>query len=111
MSGALNVIAVAGGMNVSANPTDVSGRGFPSATSEPVTVSISGGRAPYTGGWSFVAGDFMTVEGGPTVFTFSALFPEPAEVKFANYVYTVTDSSSPPIVKSSPVVSIVLEGS
>lgn len=111
MSGALNVIAgSSGGMVVTASPDDVLGIGSPTASAGPVSVTIIGGRAPYYGEWIALSGDSMSVSGGNPFF-FSGVPGGPGGTLFANYIYRVTDSSSPPLVKDSQTVFVTLQGS
>lgn len=110
MTGVLCAIAGAGAggspaLSASASPTTVSGfdtvvaPDSSTATTDPTTVTPTGGVAPYTYSWAFVSGNTATINSptsATTTFTRSVFLDTAGQSVFRTGVYrcTVTDSAS-----------------
>lgn len=88
------------GMQISRSPTQAVGTvdgGTDPITTNPITITVSGGVGPYTFAWSHLSGDVMTIDSPSsdvTTFTGTPSGPEFATLT-AIYRCTVTDSSDP----------------
>lgn len=106
--GGSGVVGGGGGLSAVAAPDAVSGSGSGSQVSGISTCSASGGTAPYSYAWEFVAGDAVGIQTPTTAATrFTASAPS-AEVFAASFRCVVTDATL--ATTASNIVSATLTG-